>query len=323
MEWITLALSKACRFAETHPHIPLTKIAAMFGVTTNALSNHLYDYKDYKYRKDGRAYSLTDEELESVATMLHNPNITLEEICEIYGNADSTLRKRYEIVTGQKWVSNTNIKKTIGFDENAFSELKTEEDAYWAGYLTEIGIFDLTYHSISFSAKPEDIDHVRAFIYYMKDEKGERRIEDRNPRVKNGNTRIKIPAVRYRCESVYDNIEKLGIIEKKPIKFGKETMLKSYVRGILDGAGTHFEVDFFECSTSKEIAVYLFDYFAAKAKARDKNIDPNTFMTIIQFTEDFYSLEVRGQNANIIAKYLYSGTNLFLPSSMEEVKKIQ
>lgn len=315
-----MTLFKACRFADKHPTVSLIKICEMFGnvFAPTTLSSKISEYHLYKYKLDDYLYYLTDEEVEPIHLYINNPDLDVSDIINMYEIGLETFKRRYKIITGEKWISPARIA-VPKFNFSAFKEIKTEDDAYWLGFITENSTLNPDTHTLEISAIRGNYEHIQSFQMYIQDLLNEKRIRQYKGQRAGEKTYYK---AKYQSDELFETLENRRLREKKTIKFAKESMLRAYIRGLIDGNGAFIDNELLEFTSTKENCMYLYNYFSLKLKPRDKTEKISDFMTVTEFSDDLYSVEVTGPNANTLLKYLYSSTNLYLPTNMEIIRDI-
>lgn len=196
------------------------------------------------------------------------------------------------------------------YDRTKFSEIKTEEDAYWLGFITADGCI-VNNKILQIKLAEKDRGHLIKFGKYMalpeeeideiiKTDIGGAYTKDNLTSV------IKIASV-----NIVKNLEDKGI---QPCKSGKEKpyicssteLEKAYIRGLIDGDGYIRSTEYgLGIVGSYEICKYVFDFINTNIT----NISNNH----IREHGVIYKLELTGKiQSSKILQYLYKNSNIYL-----------
>lgn len=247
MEKIKKNTLNALQYMENHPNISLTKLAEMFGSERHIIRKYQkkQDYNKYTFLNknninDTYIYYFSPQELNFIQHYLNNPTLSFEEVCkdQEFIIPQNTLY-RYLPILGYEKTGGKSQK--YSYDRNKFSTIKTEEDAYWLGFITADGcIVKNKWLSISLAEK--DIGHLKKFAKYMgltPEETEEIILFSYGGAYTEDNVIVNI---KICSKQIISNLMDKGIT---PQKSGKEkpylqldnNLQKHYIRGLIDGDG--------------------------------------------------------------------------------------
>ena len=134
--------------------------------------------------------------------------------------------------------NNIKPKTKRMYNKNAFSEIKTEEDAYWLGFLTADGYVCSTRKVVRLKLAEKDSQHLIKFAKYMGEE-NPHLIKDYGGSYTRDNVCY---FLEYSGELIVNNLAKYGVTpnkstKEKPYIFDDEFLNIAYLRGLIDGDG--------------------------------------------------------------------------------------
>lgn len=146
------------------------------------------------------------------------------EIARQYKVHRETVRRNFKRFN----LTSYNYHNMIKHNKDKFSEVKTEEDAYWLGFIYADGYVSDN-NDFEVSLKVSDIKHLEKLKNYL-------------------GLKLDIKQDDYRCRLVYrnktlvDNLKKLGVEPRKSLmlKFPTDInkkLIKHFIRGYFDGDG--------------------------------------------------------------------------------------
>src|SRR3990167_3385965 len=243
------------------------------------------------------------------------------EIIEKHNNGETTtfLAKEYGVhrVTIGRILHSVGIEtplRKIALNEDYFSNIDTEDKAYWVGFISADGYISKT-GTLWIGLKGEDKPHLEKF---KKDVGSGHTVKERDIYLKTTGKYYPTAYLTFGCRKLTNDLINIGVGNKKsftlePCKFIPDDLLKHYWRGLVDGDGciykkdqTHFNTGL--CGTKQIIDGYV-DYI--KKTLGDISLvvssDPE------KNNGNFYKVEF---NSNITAKkvcsLLYENANIFL-----------
>lgn len=218
--------------------------------------------------------------------------------------------------TLKRWLKILGKEPTIGksrfynYDRNSFKEIKTEEDAYWLGFITADGcIIENKWLSIALAER--DRGQLVKFCKYLKlsDEEIKSIIKDGFGGAytrDNPTCSIKICSNEIISNLVEKGIEPRKSGKEKPYKCNTVELERAYIRGLVDGDGYLRSTQYgFGIVGSKEICSYVKEFL-------NKNVlDTSTNNVLPKKT--IYYFAVSGKNrSSTIVRYLYENANIYL-----------
>lgn len=308
----------AIEYLKQNPTISMTKTAELFNSDRHAIAKYkkddlylMFSYENQNDANDEFMYYFSPEELKCVDIYLSNPRESFNNLKQ--NNIEMRTLKRETLY---RWLKILGKEKTEGagqlyhYDRTRFKEIKTEEDAYWLGFITADGcIIENRWLAISLANR--DRQHLVKFCKYMglNDEETNQIIKDgfggaydRNNPINN----VKICSL-----DIIKNLEDKGIT---PRKSGKEKpyicktkeLELAYIRGLIDGDGFIGSTMYrFGIVGSYEICQYVQNFITNNIK----DISHNT----IREHGVIYKLEVNGRlQAQTVLKALYYNANIYL-----------
>lgn len=210
-------------------------------------------------------------------------------------------------------------ENVIYYDKNKFSNIETEEDAYWLGFLYTDGYIHKSDRNVYFGIELQisDKHHLDKFNDYMK---GNSTIYTRGRYTEVGNYH-EMCSVMYSGKTLVNNIEKLGCIERKSsvIKFPdflSENLMRHFIRGLIDGDGSfgrygkynYLKIKF--TSASKDFIDGFSDFLSVKGFKFSIWKDKNTYNIGISGN--------RNKNAISFLDYIYKDSIVYLDRKYEK-----
>lgn len=309
-------LIPAIEYSIQNPTISITKVGQIFNVDRHSISKYKKDnlYLNYHYinqsnLEDEFIYAFSDDELQFINLYLNNPTTAYEQISKMVEKplSRSTLYHALEIL-GKEKTEGGSIK--YHYNRERFKEIKTEEDAYWLGFITADGcIIENKWLQIQLAAK--DKNHLIKFCSYMGLNE-----EETNQIIKNGfggaYTRDNpINNLKICSLDIINNLKDKGIISKKsgkekPYVCASSVLEKAYIRGLIDGDGYIRSTQYgMGIVGSKEICHYVQNFITNNIYDISNNH--------IHEHGTIYKLELNGKNqTSIILQALYENANVYL-----------
>tara|TARA_R100000951_G_scaffold90331_1_gene78547 strand:- start:211 stop:1026 length:816 start_codon:yes stop_codon:yes gene_type:complete len=155
------------------------------------------------------------------------------------GESCSSLGKRFPVSSGtiSKFLKKNGIvvinrqNQQIGLNKTIFSNIDTEEKAYWLGMLYADGYMSKEGNRISLTLKELDKPHLMKFVKFLG---GNLKIAYRE--------RLKAFRVSVRCKQIHSDLVKLGCVPNKTWKLNKiphipHRLKIHFLRGYFDGDG--------------------------------------------------------------------------------------
>jgi hypothetical protein len=205
----------------------------------------------------------------------------------------------------------SEVKQKYSFNENFFSEVKNEEEAYWLGFILADGC--VCRNDIIIALKHSDKKHLRKFI---KSIQGNNKIQKVNAKTTYGT--FPIARLSIRSQKLYEDLVKLGITPNKTKtihapKLPKE-LLRHFWRGVFDGDG-HIS---FYTQTYKNSVYKIFEVGCCG--------NENIIDSFTKFLRNSLNIEIKsrldkgttfrwsavGKKARTIHHFLYNEATVFL-----------
>lgn len=328
MKKIKKKILEAIDYSIQNPTISLTQIGTIFKVDRHTIC----DYKNKNFNKENLfeshkpneeefLYFFTDEELECIEYYKNHSSepyyITKNAFPNVAPGSVRTIRNWMDIL-GNQYFSGA-IQK-YHYDRTKFSEIKTEEDAYWLGFITADGCI-INNKVLQIKLADKDKKHLIKFGKYMNLSK-----EEINEIIKSGiggaytkdnpTSVIKISSV-----DIVKSLKDKGI---EPHKSGKEKpyicetieLEKAYIRGLIDGDGYIRSTTYgLGIVGSYEICKYIFDFINTNITDISNNH--------IKEHGIIYKLELTGKiQSSKILQYLYKDSNIYLDRKYDLYNKL-
>lgn len=266
----------------------------------------------------GRAIEsyLTKDELNSIKLKiieLNKSGISISKIKKILNISHSTIFR---------WTKELNYKapndhNKLRIREDLFNEIKTENDAYWLGfifadgYIADNGMFEI-------SLKYTDYSHLLKFAEFCN--------FDTTKIIKKGKTNFENSfrcRISFSTQNLKNNFTKYGIVPRKSLiltfpNWLDKSLYSSFIRGYFDGDGSisikktktkgYYKV--VSLIGTKEFLIKILEIFNFKIPLRkDKRHTGNTFSILFKKKESEIFLDFIYKNSNI---YLDRKYNLYL-----------
>ena len=313
-------LLQAKEFAKNNPEISITSIAKKFDVDRGALTRTIADDTDYSIDgHDGFWYYFSDVELQMIEYYQNHPHVKFLELQRIF-NVSTTER------TFKRWLEVLNIDYQPHFkysnNRNAFSQIVTEEDAYWLGFITADGYISEDNNWLDIHIGEIDLEHLKKFLRYMNF------TEEEIPKVIHqgiggAKTKDNIVYNAVICgKQLIQNLKQYGLTQGKsgkeiPYQCATIDLEKAYIRGLWDGDGcirsTQYGVSLVG---SQQILEYVRNFLANQlgwVDYKEKYIHPHGVI---------YKLEFGGKNiSQMIVKLLYEGSSIYLNRKFDLYKQ--
>lgn len=271
MKKIKKQILSALEYYNQNPTTSLTSISKIFKVDRHTLSDYLKKdfslenlFDSQKKKENDYVYYFSDEELEIIRYYSENSNKPFKELKEKYPQApDIRALRNWMDILGKEYVSGKQTK--YSYDKNKFSEIKTEEDAYWLGFITADGCI-VNNRILQIKLAEKDKKHLEKFAKYLNLKE-----EEITQIIKNefgGSYKKNNPVccIKICSKDIVNNLLDKGIF---PRKSGKEIpyicenkiLEKAYIRGLLDGDGYLRETQYgLGLVGSYEICKYVYNF---------------------------------------------------------------
>lgn len=249
MEKISKNLQAALYYITQNPTKSFTEVGKMFQTNRHAISKYLKEKKDFtKFTiVDASQQNLKDlyyfsaEELEGIEYYLANHEKTYNSIRKQFPCLPvekESLKRQLEILGYETFIKEA---KRYHYNKNAFELIKTEEDAYWLGFITADGCI-VQNNRLAINLAQKDEEHLIKFCKYLSMPDNE--IHDIIKHSTGGSYTQDNPISCLNICSVQlvKNLKDKNIF---PAKSGKEIpyiceskeLEKAYIRGLIDGDG--------------------------------------------------------------------------------------
>ena len=310
MKRISKNLYEACDYIANNSNCSYTEVAKIFATDRHSVAQHLDDYKSYEYQFNDFYYLITPVEKEPVEYFISNPELSLTDVAKRFKTKTDTIKRRMSVM-GIEYQPR-NIRK---YNRKAFTEIFTEEQAYWLGFILADGYINEDRGFLRIKLGETDIDHLTKFATFM---------QEPNVTIKTDtggayDRSNKCVYLEYSSRDLVNDLKKYGLHQRKsgvekPYIFENEKLVLAYLRGIIDGDG-HVEPGYFKLVGSKDICQYVKEVFS-------KWYDFKPDKKYIYEHGTIYSFEIRSQNVNNILKKIYQDAIIYLDRKYEIVQKI-
>lgn len=234
------AMINAAKYKAENPNSSIMSIAKQFGVDRGALTRTLDDYLLYTIDgNDGFYYYFTEEELSIVKYFMEHPHISIEELKRVFNTSmKSDTLKRWIKILGYEYKTHHKYNN----NQNAFDVIKTEEDAYWLGFITADGYINETNNWLNIGLGEVDLNHLKKFLKYIGFQENEMD-EIIKKRTGGAYTKDNIVYTITICgKQLVNNLKQYNLFQGKsgkeiPYKCATPKLEKAYIRGMLDGDG--------------------------------------------------------------------------------------
>ena len=186
--------------------------------------------REFKHRMPLKQFnnSSVDKAIE-----LYKSGVSLTKISKDIGIERHSLSR----IIKERGIEIVNRQNSSRIDENSFSTIKTEEDAYWLGFLYADGCVSSVSYKIELALASKDSEHVSKFAKYLKYSK--------DNAVKIRHIKDDKYAARFSIsnKTVWENLVSKGCIPNKSLilSYPSNNILngldKHFIRGYFDGDG--------------------------------------------------------------------------------------
>jgi len=249
---------------------------------------------------------------------LYQSGLPMLEVCKITGIVFSTLQRHLKKRGLSRSTKYTSRKYKV--NDFYFHCVDNEQKAYWLGFLFADGFIvkNKLYNqkNVGLSLSEEDLKHLEKFredvgaTYVIKHYTG-----------KGFGVEIKYARLLMTSEQMFDDLQKIGCIERKSLvlKFPvlREDLVRHFIRGYFDGDGSFakspdgYKVKI--CGT-KEFLDRLSEYIGFPNRRLSKRYKD---------TKNNYQLEIGGRLQVLeIGKYLYEGASTYLIRKYDRYKEL-
>lgn len=301
----------AAKYAVEHPEQSVTQISKMFGVDRNAVSKTIPEIDYYTiFKDDGYCYGFDDNELAMIDYYLSHPHIKYLELQRMFNSTTiSRTFKNWLNILGKEYKPHYKYSN----NQNAFSKIETEEDAYWLGFITADGYINETNGWLNINLGEVDLEHLKKFLRYMQF------TEEEIPQVIKQHTGGAytqdniVYSVTICGRQLINNLKQYGLFQGKsgkeiPYKCSSTILETAYIRGLLDGDGyirsTQYGVGLVG---SQKILIYVRNFLGQQLHWE------NYFEKYIHPHGIIYKFAVGGKNiSQDILHLLYDDSNIYL-----------
>lgn len=284
----------------------LTSVASELSIDRHTLSKRLEDVGLRKPQNYPRDKSLDND----IIDYFVNKNMAKNKIAEFLGISTNKVwncLRAYNIST-----ENRQYKK-YHYNESAFINITSPEEAYWFGFLYADGYINKNHTTLEFSLKYTDTYQVEKFTRFLSPDKD---IIFKNV---NGFFQSKI---FINSKKICDNLIKLGCCNAKtfsikfPYDIVPDNLMRHFIRGYFDGDGCVFMNQYNRPSLSiisasydfiKDLHIYLCNKLNINYTMLCTN-KPRKPWHKYQYSFSHHKKE----DIKKLYDYFYTGTNLFL-----------
>lgn len=268
MEKMKQKLIPAIEYSIQNPQISITQVSKIFSVDRHMLAKYKKDNKYQKYniinqndKNDEYIYYFDDNDIEAINIYLNNPT-------ESYNKLKQDNPILPERRTLYRYLEVLGLEKTEGqiykyhYNRDAFKDIKTEEDAYWLGFLTADGcIVENKWLYLGLAERDEN--HLIKFCKYLQMPDNEIK-EIISYGVGGAYTKDNpICSIKICCLNIIKNLNDKGVMprksgKEKPYICRSKILEKAYIRGLIDGDGYLRSTQYgLGIAGSKEICEYV------------------------------------------------------------------
>ena len=215
-----------------------------------------------------------DPDIQKTIVSEYESGKSMAEVGSIVGRSASavhyTLRKY-----GVKTRSNKINSRKYEVNHRYFSEINSQEKAYWLGFLQTDGYLLSSVKRVGLAISTKDIDHLQKF----KESQGA--TYPIHTYIASGYAAVEYSRIVITSDQMWDDLNALGITPQKtksslPLSLG-EDLERHYVRGLLDGDGGFMKSKFTKagytinfCSASEPLARFVADSLGSDHLTIDK-----------------------------------------------------
>lgn len=238
-----------------------------------------------------------------------NKKLSMTKICKKYRISRKVLRR---LLLEKKKYSPVNRQNLLRVREDLFLQIRTEEDAYWLGfiyadgYISSSGKFEL-------SLKHSDYQHLLKFAIYCGFDID--KVVKCQPVGEYFRCRIS-----FATQHLQKRFTKLGVVPQKSLRltfptFLKEKLIPHFIRGYFDGDGNIYYRNIYKRSSTvlgtKEFLTVL------------KNIVPIKNNGTIRRINNIYVFTFNSLGSDKFLNYLYKNCTIFLERKYKNYKSYQ
>jgi len=142
-----------------------------------------------------------------------------------------------EAIEQEVYSLNTSGTRKHSLNEDRFSSISTQDDAYWLGFLMADGyVYNHTSYIVELGLKSSDRAHLESFAKYMQSSAP---IQDRITNLKG--KQHKSSRISICSKTIVTNLDKLGCMQNKSLLLDfpviPNELIPHYIRGYFDGDG--------------------------------------------------------------------------------------
>ena len=232
------------------------------------------------------------------------------EIASIYGVHRGTVRRNFKRFN----LESHNYHNMIKHNKNKFSEIKTEEDAYWLGFIYADGYVS-DKNDFEVSLMKADYKHLEKLRSYLE-------------------LSTKVYVDDFRCRLVYrnkilvDNLKRLGVRPRKSLTLAFPTqvpnnLVKDFIRGYFDGDGC-LGLYKKQNKTKESVIVYMSVLGTKSFLEGVRKHSPVSFGKYVKNngSENTLVLSTAHKKARTFAHWLYYDAAIYLDRKYKKFEKI-
>lgn len=317
MKWLKIndyvAFKEAINYYKNN-NISKTQVAQKFGVNRKSI---FFDkpelLNNYEYEFEDKIYALDEREKEIIQEYI-NTSATQQDIRRKYGTKPETLIHYLKIMN---LPYDRKYKKE--YNRNAFNEIKTEEDAYWLGFITADGYLNEERHFLNIKLGEKDMGHLEKFCHYLNAKPEEFIVKDK------GGSNNLVYSVTFNSIELENNLKQYGLQQRKSTKenyYQVQThLIRHYIRGIFDGDGGFIENNQKNRIDRIQIVGSLNILNSIKEEIEQYVVDVNP-INVKQ--KELYVLLISGYNKIYkVSHWLYEDSNIYLDRKMIQYNRLK
>ena len=233
MKKILKKYKDAIIYYQNNPNQSISSIAKQFDCERHTLTKYAkfsLDWDNIDLTTDTEYIFLEDNEKEALR-LYKESDLTILEIVQKTGLSKNTISRLVEKCNYSK----RGPHRIYNISETIFDDIKTEEQAYWLGFITADGYVNEERNFLNIKLQVSDYNHLVKFAKFInapesliKDDRG-------------GSGQI-IKSITVNSKHLVDSLVKLGIRQgksgkEKPITTLSRELTIHYIRGLIDGDG--------------------------------------------------------------------------------------
>jgi hypothetical protein len=304
MKSISIDTFEACKELQQNPTLDLKTLAKKYHVEIKTIKKYSSVYGEYRWFFEDRYYLLEENDIAAINEYLNsNKTLSLSYIHSKYKIQRDRFKKKLAIY-GETY----SVHHDREFNRNAFNEIKTEQDAYWLGFLLADGyVYEAPRYTLTLKLGLIDKNHLIKFAKYMGEKNpGDAIKYDVGGSYSHDN---KVCYISFTSRTLVDNLVKHGITQRKsgheiPIDFDREDLQRAYVRGMIDGDGCLYRGRI-KYVGSYESCLYIKNYFG-------KMLHYQSNCSYIWEYGSIYSFQCNQRAVLDALTYIYENSSIYL-----------